>query len=341
MNASPEMPSHEADTLVTRFAALVEANGNDIFSTFLGGAHIEQISFVQLDRRSRSYARTYAELGVKAGDLIIIILQHTPHLYYSYLGAILAGAIPSFMPFPSPKQRADIYWYDHDALFARIEPRLIVTYEENAASARPALANLSIPMLIADDAILETPPAPNRGAGDPNTVACLQHSSGTTGLKKGVMLTHRAILDEVAVYSQAIGLTGDDVIASWLPLYHDMGFIACFMTSVVLGTHLIALDPFEWVMRPTQLLDAIQKYRATYTWLPNFAFSHMANGARKSVIWDRFLGLKAMRPTDCYKRPAYLKKNSSIGLDESIRIALTKACRREGLTSVPLKELYE
>jgi fatty-acyl-CoA synthase len=274
------------NTLVTRFAALVEANGNDLFSTFLHGAQIEQITFAQLDRCSRSYARTYAELGVESGDLIIIILQHTPHLFYSYLGAILAGAIPSFMPFPSPKQRSDIYWHDHEALFARIEPRLIVTYQENAASAKATLANFSIPMLIADDAILETPPAPNRGAVDPNTVACLQHSSGTTGLKKGVMLTHRAILDEVAVYSQAIGLTQNDVIASWLPLYHDMGFIACFMTSIVLGTHLIALDPFEWVMRPTLLLDAIQKYRANFTWLPNFAFSHIANGARKSAAWD-------------------------------------------------------
>lgn len=275
-----------AETLVSRFATVVDSRNGATFSTFLSGGRTEPISFSELSVRSRSYAERYREMGVKAGDLIIIILQHTPHLFYSYLGAILAGAVPSFMPFPSPKQRADIYWRDHNALFARIAPRLIVTYAENLASAKEVTAGFSIPTLIAQDGILGTAASAALESAGSNSVACLQHSSGTTGLKKGVMLTHRAILDQVDTYSRAIGLGPDDVIGSWLPLYHDMGFIACFMTSVLMGTHLIALDPFEWVMRPTQLLDAIQKYRATFIWLPNFAFSHIANGARESASWD-------------------------------------------------------
>jgi len=105
-------------------------------------------------------------------------------------------------------------------------------------------------------------------------------------LKKGVMLTHRAILDEVESYAQALQFGPADSIASWLPLYHDMGFVACFMSSVLLGTHLVALDPFEWVMRPSLLLDAIQQYRTTFCWLPNFAFSHIANTARPDARWD-------------------------------------------------------
>lgn len=219
-----------------------------------------------------------------------MILQHTPHLFYSYLGAMLAGAIPSFMPFPSPKQRADLYWADHEALFERIQPALIVSYEQNLAAARTALPAFSIPTLIAGDDIPATAP----GAGDEfagfhasaGEVACLQHSSGTTSLKKGVMLTHRAIFDEVAAYSRAIGFGPSDSIASWLPLYHDMGFVACFMTSLIEGTHLIELDPFEWTMRPRLLLDAIQTYRATFSWLPNFAYSHIVNASPPGENWD-------------------------------------------------------
>lgn len=260
-----------------------------VFCTFLQDGAAHTITFSRLFERAEAYARRYECLGVRPGDLVIVILQHSPHLFYSYLGAILAGAVPSFMPFPSPKQRPELYWHDHDALFERIEPRLIVTYPENLQSAQTALPGFSIPVLIADDSVLEGARNGVVHAGfsaAADSVACLQHSSGTTGLKKGVMLTHEAIAREVDVYAKAIGFTENDSIASWLPLYHDMGFIGCFMTSVVLGTHLVALDPFAWVMRPTLLLDAIERYGTTFTWLPNFAFSHIVNGARRNAVWN-------------------------------------------------------
>ncbi len=248
------------------------------------------ISYSELYRRSCAYARYYRSLGIRPGDIVLVILRHSPHQFYSYLGAILAGAIPSFMPFPSAKQRPELYWADHAALFSRIEPQLIVTYRENAEAARQSAAASSIAICVAEDSILD-----QFSGGDtdfagfdaqPDDVACLQHSSGTTGLKKGVMLTHRMLFDHHAAYTQAIGFTGADSIVSWLPLYHDMGFIACFMGSFLSGTHLVALDPFEWVMRPRILLDAIEKFRTTFCWLPNFAFSHMVNAVRGKATWD-------------------------------------------------------
>jgi acyl-CoA synthetase (AMP-forming)/AMP-acid ligase II len=273
-------------TVPDRILHFAQSRPDAPFCTFLSGDRVERISFAQLLSRSSAYARRYQASGLVPGDLVIIVLEHTPHLFYSYVGAILAGAIPSFMPFPSPKQRADLYWADHDALFARIDPRLLVTYEGNLAAAKAALPGFSIPTVIADDAILATAGDANEIAAKPDDVACLQHSSGTTSLKKGVMLTHREILSEVDAYARALRFTQDDSIASWLPLYHDMGFIACFMSSMLLGTHLVALDPFEWVMRPTLLLDAIERYRTTFTWLPNFAFSHIVNAARRTASWD-------------------------------------------------------
>jgi len=63
----------------------------------------------------------------------------------------------------------------------------------------------------------------------------LQHSSGTTGLQKGVALSHRSVLNQIAAYSQSIDLQDDDVVVSWLPLYHDMGLIAGFIMPLVAG----------------------------------------------------------------------------------------------------------
>ncbi len=257
------------------------------FCTFLAQGGAERITFGELYRRAAAYARVYRRLGIARGDIVLVMLKHTPHLYYSFLGAILAGAIPSFMPFPTPKQRPELFWREHRALFALIEPRLIVSYDEQIAAARAELGDMTIPMLAADDALAADEETSHvEHTGGPDDVVCLQHSSGTTGLKKGVMLTNRAIVGEILAYAERLGLHERDTIASWLPLYHDMGFVACFMTSVVLGTRLIALDPFEWVMRPTMLLDAIERYGAAFAWLPNFAFSHIVNHARGDRRWD-------------------------------------------------------
>lgn len=277
-------------TVPARLRELAQRTPEALFCSFISGGNVEPITFEQLYARSCAYARKYIELGVRPDDLILIVLKHTPHLFYTYVGAMIAGAIPSYLPFPSPKQRADLYWEDHDILFKRIEPRMLVTYEENLAAATQTLPDFSIPTLIAADDILayelsdsDTFAGFARSAGD---IACLQHSSGTTSLKKGVMLTHRMILDHVNAYNESIAFGASDSIASWLPLYHDMGFIACFMGSMLSGTHLAALDPFEWVMRPRILLDTIQRYRSTFCWLPNFAFSHIANAAPAAERWD-------------------------------------------------------
>lgn len=114
----------------------------------------------------------------------------------------------------------------------------------------------------------------------------MQHSSGTTGLKKGVALSHRAIDRQISAYARAIALGQDDSIASWLPLYHDMGLIAGFLTSLVRHVPLIAIDPFVWAAKPGVLLDAIERYGATLCWMPNFAFAHLVRAVPRSRRWD-------------------------------------------------------
>ncbi len=123
-------------------------------------------------------------------------------------------------------------------------------------------------------------------AADPDALFCLQHSSGTTGLKKGVCLSHRAVLAQADSYAAAIGLASGDRIASWLPLYHDMGLMTGFLMPAIRGIPVISLDALEWSARPTILLDAVEQFRATLCWLPNFAFHHIARLAPEDRRWD-------------------------------------------------------
>ncbi|HFC05140.1 MAG TPA: hypothetical protein ENJ55_05485 [Rhizobiales bacterium] len=115
-----------------------------------------------------------------------------------------------------------------------------------------------------------------------NTIAFLQHSSGTTGVKKGVMLSHDQIDLQIKACAQSLDLGPKDRIVSWLPLYHDMGLIACFVLPLALGIEVTYLDPFRWVARPHSLFDAIGRHRGTLVWLPNFAFRHLVRAVPAS-----------------------------------------------------------
>jgi acyl-CoA synthetase (AMP-forming)/AMP-acid ligase II len=100
-------------------------------------------------------------------------------------------------------------------------------------------------------------------------------------LQKGVVLSHQAVINHVANYSAAIRLVPDDVVVSWLPLYHDMGLIAGFIMPIMQGVKLVIMSPFHWVRDPKILLHAIQHHQGTLCWLPNFAYNFLATRVRE------------------------------------------------------------
>src|SRR5439155_3542018 len=114
-------------------------------------------------------------------------------------------------------------------------------------------------------------------------IALVQHSSGTTGLQKGVALTHRAILDNIAACTISSYLP-DDVVVSWLPLYHDMGLIANFLLPLVGGMRAVLIPTFYWLRSPQILFKAISDQRGTVAWMPNFAFNFCAQRCRPSDL---------------------------------------------------------
>ncbi len=114
----------------------------------------------------------------------------------------------------------------------------------------------------------------------PEDIVLLQHSSGTTGLQKGVALSHAAVFRQLDAYADAIRLRPDDTIVSWLPLYHDMGLIAGFILPVLRGIPLVLMSPFDWVRAPYKLLQAVSRHRGTLSWLPNFAYNFCAQKIR-------------------------------------------------------------
>lgn len=258
------------------------------FLVWVGNGSTRQFSYAESVIESRGWARNFERAGIRKGDLVFICLKHRHELYFAFLGAMWLGAVPTIIPFPSPKQDSEIYWGEYRAMFASISPKALLTYGENLPAIREATAGLAMTILDVDAAVepLDTMAMTWPEALEADDTALLQFSSGTTGMRKGVMLSPAEIYGQLEVYSGAIGLESTDVIASWLPLYHDMGLIACFLLPLHAGVTVVSMDAFEWVSEPSLLLQEMDHFKATLCWLPNFAFQHLVRTLCDDAAFD-------------------------------------------------------
>lgn len=272
-------------TLVSTLTARTSEAPQRPALTFIERGAEHTITRGEFLQAAQAYSGRLAAAGLGAGDLVILVLQHSLDLVYAFWGAALLGAVPSIFPFLTEKLDPDLYRQRVKTLVEHSDAKVVITYPEFYAPLTELLAGLDCTVLsTADAAAGGLPPAAEL---DPSTVALLQHSSGSTGLQKGVALSHRAVLRQVEAYGKAIALDPQtDVIVSWLPLYHDMGLIAGFVMPVLSGTHLVLMSPFEWVRQPTSLLEAIGRHRGTLCWLPNFAYKLIARSVRPGAEFD-------------------------------------------------------
>jgi acyl-CoA synthetase (AMP-forming)/AMP-acid ligase II len=240
-------------------------------------------------RAANQYAAALQAQGIVPSDLVIV--AHTQNLESIYLfwGAMLVRAIPSMFPTLTEKLDRNIYMQGLTELVRLSGVKLVLTTDEFA----PLLTGVGCPVL--GSSALTPPPqresvpegelpavgTPFMASDAGREVAFLQHSSGTTGLQKGVALSHQAVLNQLASYSAILDLTEQDVIVSWLPLYHDMGLIAGFLLPLVQGIPLVLMSPFDWVQHPALLFRAIHEWQGTLCWLPNFAYNHCARRIRE------------------------------------------------------------
>ena len=276
----PVRPENPPNTLIDCARYLADHAADRPALTLVAPGETQTITFGAFFEQAARYAHALEQAGVQPHDLVVLVLQHGDDVLYGFWGAMLLGAVPSIFPFLTPKLDPERYFASVRALVELSEVKAVITYPE----LRDELANhlADIPTLGAILNVKDLTPAGqladyvDRAPSRPEDTAFLQHSSGSTGLQKGVMLSHGAVLNQVMAYSQAIALSPDDVIVSWLPLYHDMGLIAGFIMPVIQGLHLVLMSPFDWVRDPRMLLNAVHEHQGTLCWLPNFAYNFLA-----------------------------------------------------------------
>ena len=293
------MPATKSPSVIQhRLLDLLEQREIDHFLTLIDGTgQASSLSYGELVSEGRRWATLYRSFGLTATDRVLVVLKHSRGLYTSYLGAVLAGFIPAMMHFPSEKLSGEDYFEVVRNVVARIRPRLLVTYEELMAPLSRALGGGDRVRVVSEDAVqgVSEEADPN-DPGHDDALAFLQLSSGTTGLKKVVGITHRQLLWQIDTYAASLAVTERDCVVSWLPLYHDMGLIACFWLPILQGTKLVAMSPFDWVRKPGMLLEAITHHRGTLCWMPNFAFNLVAS---RLPLDTQHLDLTSLRRGSC------------------------------------------
>jgi fatty-acyl-CoA synthase len=237
----------------------------------------EYVTWAQLLNRARGYAAMYQRTCGTRGAVIAILLPQSVDLVAAIVGAILARCVPAVHAFPSDKlsTRTFAEW------FARViktsNTSLVICDDSLRTDVGELLARdqINLPLISEAPAPIVCAAADDE-PNQPDHPAILQYSSGTTGLKKAVMLSSRSILSQIWMLKHELPLRTGDVIASWLPLYHDMGLIASLLLPLLCSVPVVLMSPFDWVKRPEMLLREMSAERATWCWMPNFAFLHMA-----------------------------------------------------------------
>ncbi len=303
------------------------------------GANDVTITRAEFRQAVQNYASGLQQMGVSAHDLVV--LAHTQNLesIYAFWGALLIGAIPSMFPTLTEKLDRDIYMNSMSELVQLSDVRAILTTDDFMCELSkrvncPVYGSQALLEAVSGQVQSYTPEA--------DEIAFLQHSSGTTGLQKGVALSHTAVLNQIASYSDTLQLSEADVIVSWLPLYHDMGLIAGFLMPLIQGVPLVLMSPFDWVKRPAMLLRAINDYQGTLCWLPNFAYNHMARRIRKRDVEGISLAsirafINCSEPVHASSHRLFLDKYSEYGLEaKQLAVSYAMAENTFAVTQTPI-----
>jgi acyl-CoA synthetase (AMP-forming)/AMP-acid ligase II len=211
-----------------------------------------------------------------------------------FAGALLLGAVPTILAHPTFKIDPAKYRHGLAGVTRNIGARLVVLDRGFPAELLQHITGHLESTLARDDGVAARPAGEGAWATPrPEEVAFIQHSAGTTGLQKGVALSHRSVLSQLVELAAALGLDPSDRIVSWLPLYHDMGLIACLVLPLVAHIPLVMESPTDWVLRPGSMLALASTFRCTLSWVPNFALQFMAR--RVPAAERRELDLASLR----------------------------------------------
>jgi len=235
--------------------------------------HEEIITYGHLLTMSLKAASIFLKKGLQEGETVAIMLPTTPDFFYTFLGVLLAGGIPVPIYPPFRAHLLESYTNMEAKILHNAEVRILVTFAQ--AEKLSHLLQAFVPSLkqvmtanIFEEGIKQVS-LPLRQKTDG---ALIQYTSGSTSHPKGVLLSHDNLLANIRTFGKAVDINEEDIMVSWLPLYHDFGLIGAWLGSLYHGVPLVLMTPFSFLNHPERWLWTIHNYRGTLSGAPNFAY---------------------------------------------------------------------
>ncbi|MBU0481446.1 MAG: AMP-binding protein [Proteobacteria bacterium] len=267
----------------------------------------EVLTYGELYRGALKVAAGLQQAGLEFGESVLIMLPTGQEYFCSFFGILLAGGIPAPVYPPGRAKQIEEHLLRHSAIAANCGARIMIVMPEARQFAQlmqHGVGTLKTFLTVNELADLGGSEVvePVVASGD---TAFLQYTSGSTGMPKGVILSHANLLANIRVMGSVVGVSGNDVFVSWLPLYHDMGLIGAWLGSLYFGCRLVIMSPLSFISRPVRWFRAINRYGGTLSAAPNFAYELCQRRIEEKDLKDidlsswrcAFNGAEAVSPT--------------------------------------------
>ncbi|MEX2519572.1 MAG: AMP-binding protein, partial [Paracoccaceae bacterium] len=268
------LPLRPADFATFAEALAYAARGATGFTYYNArGEVVEVLLYRRLLIEAREIAARYLALGLKPGDTVAILAETEPDFARAFCGAMLAGLVPAPLPLPVAFGARDAYSEQLRRIVAVADARVVITPAEYGDWVAEAMA----PVALNFCGRLADLPRGDKNAvlaqAGPDDLAYLQFSSGTTGSPKGIAVTNRSMMANLhAIAAHGLKLRVGDRGVSWLPLYHDMGLVGCFLTPIATQFSADHIATKDFIRRPLLWLELIDRNRATITFGPTLGY---------------------------------------------------------------------
>ncbi|MEQ1640511.1 MAG: fatty acyl-AMP ligase [Novosphingobium sp.] len=246
--------------------------------------------FSQLREDSLAAARRLIAHGIAKGDRVALIAETGPEFAALFCGCIYAGAWPVPLPLPTSFGGKEAYIDQLAVQLASSAPKVLFYPAEIAEMTQAAAARQGCEGIVWEE--FGARPAPDlplpETVGD--DICYLQYSSGSTRFPHGVAVTHASLLNNLAGHGEGMILQDSDRCVSWLPWYHDMGLVGCFLSPIANQCSADYLKTEDFARRPLAWLDMISRNPGTtLSYSPTFGYDICARRiSSQSHVSERF-----------------------------------------------------
>jgi fatty-acyl-CoA synthase len=254
------------------------------------GALVRAYPFSEMRQDALAMARRLIASGVKPEDRIALIAETGVEFASLFFGVVYAGAWPVPLPLPTSFGGAQSYIDQLSVQLKSCDPTMLIYPPEIGAMCAEAARLQKVEGI--DWASFAERPAPEaelpRATGE--DIAYLQYSSGSTRFPHGVAITHHALLNNLAAHSHGMHVGDGDRCVSWLPWYHDMGLVGCFLSIIANQVSTDYLKTEDFARRPLAWLDLISRNPGTtLSYSPTFGYDICARRmSSQTKARDRF-----------------------------------------------------